>query len=396
MSPKITNNFRLKMIFWKLSIRSNLLRELTVNLNKGNFEMKYWYYLFFTLLFSCSDDRESIKPERKEMVEAVYSSVLVEPINAYKVNASITGYLDEVHFKEGEEVKAGDVLFIISNKPVLLNQQNAELNYQLVKDSYEGEANLIAEMKLDLQSAKLKVMNDSVNYSRTKKLYDEKALSKFELDNASLAYEISRNNYASMKKRIARKEKELKNQITQSKNNADVSSLRTGDYVIKSNISGKVFQLFKEKGEYVSMQEPLAVLGDKNKFKLKMLIDEVDISKVSMGQKVLVTLEAFKNNVYEAKISRIAPKMDERTQTFEVEAEFTVNPNKLYMGLTGEGNIIIHEKKSALVIPREFLQAGNKVETDNGLVQIKTGLSNWSYIEVLEGIDENTVIYKPE
>lgn len=384
------------MIFGKLSIRSNLLRELTVNLNKGNFEMKYWYCLFFTLLFSCSDDRESIKPERKEMVEAVYSSVLVEPINAYKVNASITGYLDEVHFKEGEEVKAGDVLFIISNKPVLLNQQNAELNYQLVKDSYEGEANLIAEMKLDLQSAKLKVMNDSVNYSRTKKLYDEKALSKFELDNASLAYEISRNNYASMKKRIARKEKELKNQITQSKNNADVSSLRTGDYVIKSNISGKVFQLFKEKGEYVSMQEPLAVLGDKNKFKLKMLIDEVDISKVSMGQKVLVTLEAFKNNVYEAKISRIAPKMDERTQTFEVEAEFTVNPNKLYMGLTGEGNIIIHEKKSALVIPREFLQAGNKVETDNGLVQIKTGLSNWSYIEVLEGIDENTVIYKPE
>ncbi|MFN5844070.1 MAG: efflux RND transporter periplasmic adaptor subunit, partial [Flavobacteriia bacterium] len=224
----------------------------------------------------------------------------------------------------------------------------------------------------------------------------DKALSKFELDNTSLAYEITRNNYASMKKRIARKEKELKNQIAQSRNNADVSSLRTEEYVIKSNITGKVFQIFKEKGEFVSMQEPLAVIGDKDKFKLKMLIDEVDISKVSLGQKVLVTLEAFKNSVYEAKISRIAPKMDERTQTFKVEAEFTKLPKKLYMGLTGEGNIIIHEKNSALVIPREFLQAGNKVETDQGLVQIKTGLSNWSYIEVLEGIDENTIIYKPE
>lgn len=358
--------------------------------------MKVWYFLFFAILVSCSDERESTKPERKEMVEAVYSSVLVEPINAYKVNASITGYLDEVAFKEGDEVKVGDILFVISNKPVQLNQQNAELNYQLIKDSYEGEANLIAEMKLELQSARLKMQNDSVNFSRVKKLYEDKAISKFELDNSSLAYEISRNNYATMKKRIVRKEKELKNQIAQSKNNVDVSSLRTGDYVIKSNITGKVFQVFKEKGEFVSMQEPLAVLGDKNKFKLKMLIDEVDISKVSLGQKVLVTLEAFKNNVYEAKISRIAPKMDERTQTFEVEAEFTVVPKKLYMGLTGEGNIIIHEKSSALVIPREFLQAGNKVETDQGLVQIKTGLSNWSYIEVLEGIDENTVIYKPE
>jgi HlyD family secretion protein len=304
--------------------------------------------------------------------------------------------LDEVAFREGDEVMIGEMLFIISNKPLQLNQQNAELNYQLIRDSYEGEANLIAEMKLELQSAKLKMLNDSVNYARVKNLYEDKALSKFELDNASLAYEISRNNYASMKKRIARKEKELKNQIAQSRNNADVSSLRTEEYVIKSNITGKVFQIVKEKGEFVSMQEPLAVIGDKDKFKLKMLIDEVDISKVSLGQKVLVTLEAFKNSVYEAKISRIAPKMDERTQTFKVEAEFTKLPKKLYMGLTGEGNIIIHEKNSALVIPREFLQAGNKVETDQGLVQIKTGLSNWSYIEVLEGIDENTIIYKPE
>ncbi|MFN5148526.1 MAG: efflux RND transporter periplasmic adaptor subunit [Flavobacteriia bacterium] len=358
--------------------------------------MKHWYFLFFAVFVSCSDERESIKPSRKEMVEAVYSSVLVEPINAYKVNASITGYLDEVAFREGDEVMIGEMLFIISNKPLQLNQQNAELNYQLIRDSYEGEANLIAEMKLELQSAKLKMLNDSVNYARVKNLYEDKALSKFELDNASLAYEISRNNYASMKKRIARKEKELKNQIAQSRNNADVSSLRTEEYVIKSNITGKVFQIFKEKGEFVSMQEPLAVIGDKDKFKLKMLIDEVDISKVSLGQKVLVTLEAFKNSVYEAKISRIAPKMDERTQTFKVEAEFTKLPKKLYMGLTGEGNIIIHEKNSALVIPREFLQAGNKVETDQGLVQIKTGLSNWSYIEVLEGIDENTIIYKPE
>lgn len=358
--------------------------------------MKYWYFLFFAVFVACSDERESIKPSRKEMVEAVYSSVLVEPINAYKVNASITGYLDEVAFREGEEVMIGEMLFIISNKPLQLNQQNAELNYQLIRDSYEGEANLIAEMKLELQSAKLKMLNDSVNYARVKNLYEDKALSKFELDNTSLAYEISRNNYASMKKRIARKEKELKNQIAQSRNNADVSSLRTEEYVIKSNITGKVFQIFKEKGEFVSMQEPLAVIGDKDKFKLKMLIDEVDISKVSLGQKVLVTLEAFKNSVYEAKISRIAPKMDERTQTFKVEAEFTKLPKKLYMGLTGEGNIIIHEKNSALVIPREFLQAGNKVETDQGLVQIKTGLSNWSYIEVLEGIDENTIIYKPE
>ncbi len=358
--------------------------------------MKIGQLLVLSVLVSCSEHRDYIKPERKEMVEAVYSSVLVEPMNVYKVNASITGYVDEVRFNEGDEVKVGDVLFVISNLPIQLNQQNAELNYQLVKDSYEGEANLIAEMKLDLQSAKLKLMNDSVSFFRIQQLYEDKALSKVERDNASLAYEISQNTYASLKKRIYRKEKELRNQMAQSRNSAEASILKTADYIIKSAISGKVFQLFKEKGEYVTLQEPMAVVGDKNNFKLKMLIDEVDISKVKVGQKVLVTLEAYKNVVFEAKIARIAPKLDERTQTFEVEAHFTNHPANLYMGLTGEGNIIINEKKSALVIPREYLQGGNKVETDKGLQQIKTGLSNWSYIEVLDGIDEHTLIYKPK
>jgi multidrug efflux pump subunit AcrA (membrane-fusion protein) len=358
--------------------------------------MKYSVFLLLFILFSCGNEKDSTKPTHKELVEAVYSSVLIEPNNSYKVYASISGYLDELRIEEGDIVHQGDVLFVIANKPVILNQQNAELNYRLLNDSFQGEANLIEEMRLDLQSAKLKMQNDSMNYFRFKTLYDKKASSKFELDNARLAYEISENNYKSIKKRITRKEKELKNQINQSKNNLEASSLKTDDYSIKSNLTGKVYQVFKEKGELVSMQEPLAIVGDEKLFVLKMLIDEVDISKVQNGQKVLVTLEAYKKDVYEAKIVRISPKMDERTQTFEVEAVFVTAPKRMYMGLTGEGNIVVNEKKSALVIPREYLQTGNKVETDNGLVKVTTGLSNWNYIEILSGIDENTIIYKPE
>jgi multidrug efflux pump subunit AcrA (membrane-fusion protein) len=154
--------------------------------------------------------------------------------------------------------------------------------------------------------------------------------------------------------------------------------------------------LNKEKGEYVNMQETMAILGDKDRFKLEMLIDEVDISKVMIGQKVMVTLEAYENNVYEARIDRIAPRMDDRTQTFRVEASFVKSPPRLYMGLTGEGNIVINEKGKSLVIPREFLQPGNKVVTENGTITVKTGLSNWSFIEVLSGLKEGDKIYKPK
>jgi hypothetical protein len=88
--------------------------------------------------------------------------------------------------------------------------------------------------------------------------------------------------------------------------------------------------------------------------------------------------------------------MDDRSQTFTIEADFVKSPGKLYMGLTGEANIVIHEKKSALVIPREYLIAGNKVETESGIVRVETGLSNWSYVEILKGLKEGMVILKPE
>lgn len=358
--------------------------------------MKYFLIIVLFGLLSCSEDRDSTKPIYKELIEAVYSSVLIEPMEAYKVNASVSGYIEKILVKEGDIVKAGDVLMIISSKPIQLNQQNALLNYELLKDTYVGEANVIEEMKLDLMSSRLKMQNDSLNYLRFKLLYDKSAVSKFEYDNASLSYEVSKNNYFSLKKRIYRKEIELKNQINQSKNSFNASTLKTADYTIKSNLSGKVFQLFKENGEYISMQEPLAIVGNEKDFIIKMLIDEVDISKIEIDQKVLISLEAFKDKVFEAKINRISPKMDERTQTFEIEAEFITPPTKMYMGLTGEGNIVINEKKKALVIPREFLQSGNKVETEDGMIKVKTGLSNWSYIEILSGVNESTLIYKPK
>jgi multidrug efflux pump subunit AcrA (membrane-fusion protein) len=144
------------------------------------------------------------------------------------------------------------------------------------------------------------------------------------------------------------------------------------------------------------MQEPLAIIGQANQYVINLLIDEVDISKVRINQLVLVTLAAYKNHVFEAKITKISPKMNEQTQTFAIEAVFDKEPANLYMGLTGEGNIIVHEKKKALVIPRDYLLPGNKVETENGFVKVKTGLSNWNYIEIISGIKQNTLIYKPK
>lgn len=349
-----------------------------------------------TILFACGKKRESIYPEHKDMMEAVYSSLTIQPDDEYKVNASIGGYLDQVLVDEGDFVKKGDLLFVISNKPIQLNQENARLAMDLMQENYSGQANVIEEMKLNLKSAQVKMQNDSVNFTRFSDLEKKNACSKAELDNARLAFQVSKNSYLSMKTQIDRKQQELKNQLNQSKNNLDASASKTDDYFIKSNINGRVFQVNKEKGELVSLQEPIAILGDGSKFTIEMLIDEVDISKVELGQKVLVTLEAYGDKVFEARVTEIAPKMDEKTQTFKMKARFTKAPKKLYMGLSGEGNIVVREGVKALVVPADYLLPGNLLETDNGKVKVKVGLVNWDYVQILSGVDEKTLIYKPE
>lgn len=357
------------------------------------------FQLFATMilvLLACSKKRESIKPHYESMIEAVYASATILPEGYYKVNASISGYLLEVNIQEGDLVKKGDLLFVISNKPIQLSEQNAELAYQLLKDSYSGQANLIDELKLSLGSAQVKMQNDSVNYNRFLELDRRNACSKVELDNSKMIYQISKNSYLGIKKQIARKEIELKNQLKQAKNNLIMSSLRTGDYFIGSNMDGKLFQVNKGIGEMVSLQETLAIIGDQNRYSIEMLIDEVDISKVELGQKILVTLEAYKNQIFEAVLTEISPKMDDKTQTFKMKARFTKPPTKLYMGLTGEANIVVKEGVRALVIPADYLLPGNLVETESGMVKVEIGLTNWDFVQIISGIDQNTVILKPE
>lgn len=359
--------------------------------------MKFVCLTFFTLIIvSCSEKRASVKPHFEELIESVYSSVSIVPNDAYVVHASVSGYLEEIKLKEGKLVSKGDLLFCISNQPSINNEKNASLALKLFDETYKGESNLLKEMKINLRSSELKKNQDSINFLRYNELFNKGVCSSAEFENAKLVYQVSKNSFVSLITQIARKEIELKNQLQQANYNLKNSALKTSDYLIRSEINGRIYQMNKQVGEFVTLQEPLALIGDAENFTIELLIDEVDISKVALGQKVLVTLEAYKNQVFDAVLTEISPKMDDRNQTFKIKARFFDKPKRLFMGLTGEANIVVNEKRKALVIPREYLLSSSEVITENGRVKVKTGLSDWDFIEIISGIDDKTTIYKTE
>jgi lipoprotein-releasing system ATP-binding protein len=129
------------------------------------------------------------------------------------VNASISGYLDQLNVAEGDAIKKGQLLFVISNEVMKLNERNAELNYEWVKDNFKGEANVLEDLKLSIYSAKVKQKNDSLNAERMKVLFSQNACSKFEMENAVTVSEFSTNTLLSLKNQLKRKQKELTNQL---------------------------------------------------------------------------------------------------------------------------------------------------------------------------------------
>ncbi|MBT8394020.1 MAG: HlyD family efflux transporter periplasmic adaptor subunit [Bacteroidia bacterium] len=345
---------------------------------------------------SCSDKNEKINPVKRDITESVYSSVTIQPDSLYQVYSVVAGILDRNLVEEGDLVsKNKPILQIINNTPKL-NTQNAKLSLDLARENYNGSAAILSGIEDEILAASLQFKNDSINYFRQKNLWEQNIGSKTEFDTKKLKYQLSSNNLNLLKSKYNRTKNELKTALKQAENNYKTSLITTKDFTVKSKVNGKVYALNKNEGEIISTMAPIATIGSASNFIIEMLVDEVDIVRISKDQKVVISLDAYKDAVFTGKVAKIYPKKDERNQTFLVEALFDEEPKTLYPGLSGEANIIIANRKDVLTIPKEYLIEHNKVTTDDGEISIETGLQNMDFVEVLSGISEETNIYKPD
>ena len=355
----------------------------------------FWTASALTVL-SCGTTEEKILPRLTNITESVYSSVTIQPDSLYKVYASINGILEQNLVEEGDIVLKGTSLIQVVNTTPKINLENARLSLDLSQKKLQGNTAILASLMDEIRTAKLSRSNDSLNYFRQKNLWSQNIGSKIDFDTKKLNYELSKNNVTQLQDNYQRTKDQLQTQLAQAKNNYSSSLVNSKDYTVRSKINGKVYALFKNPGEIVNTQEPLALVGSKSIFIIQMLVDEVDIVKINIGQKVVINLDAYNGEAFTSKVSKIYPKKDERNQTFVVEALFDTPPEVLYPGLSGEANILIAEKKEALIIPKEFLIDNNKVKTKDGILTIEVGLESMDKVEVLSGVTDKTWIYKSE
>ena len=146
----------------------------------------------------------------------------------------------------------------------------------------------------------------------------------------------------------------------------------------------------------VNLQTPLAVVGGAGNFILELQVDEYDIEKIKPGQQILVTMDSYKNEVFEAEVTRVLPLMNERTRSFTIEAVFTKGPPALYPNLTTEANIVLQTRENTITIPRDFLVNDSTVMLADGKERkVVTGVMDFQKVEIINGLTTTDEIMKP-
>jgi RND family efflux transporter MFP subunit len=346
------------------------------------------------LIFSCGEKIETTEVQEESITEAVYAAGIIRSKDQCKVYSAVNGIIEEIKISEGDSVQKGDILFILRSESSRLNAENAALTKEYAQANLAGEK--LAELNSTIQISRSRMQVDSANAFRQKKLWEQQIGTKSEWEQKELAYKNSLESYQSAQLKYEELKKQLSFQAEQAEKLWKLNLTQLREYEVRSERNGRVYGIYRKKGEWAGVQQELALLGDAQNFMLELQVDENDITKIKKGQRIFITMDSYKNQVFEAIVLQINPAMNEKTRTFIIEAEFIQTPPTLYPNLTAEANIVIQVKEKTLTIPRKYLVEDSFVWVNKSeKKKIQVGLKDYQKVEVLEGLKAGEVIQMP-
>ena len=346
-------------------------------------------------LIACGKKQETSLPTVGPITESIYASGVLKTTDQYQAFVTVNGIVNEVLVQEGDSVHIGSPLLTITNETQRFSAENAALAANF--NDLSANQGKLDEAKLVIETAKNKFRVDSSLYYRQKNLWNQQIGTKVDFELKELAYQTSRSNYLSAIQKYKDLKRALEFSSSQSKKNLQISTNQAQDFILRSKTNGIVYSILKSKGEIVTPQTPIAVIGNFRDFVLELQVDENDILRVQKGQKVVVTLDSYKKQVFEAEVTKLSEIMNERSKTFLVEAKFTKAPPKLFPNITFEANILLSQKDKVILVPRNFLKNDSIITLASGEERVvKIGLKDFQKAEVLSGLKATDEIVKPK
>ncbi len=191
--------------------------------------------------------------------------------------------------------------------------------------------------------------------------------------------------------------------VNQAQARVKVTQVEQNRTVLVAPFDGIVADIVGELGEYTTPSPPGVAtppaidLIDDSCLYIEAPMDEVDAPKIHIGQAARVSLDALPNQPLKGHVKRVAPyvvavEKQARTVDVEVSLDHPEDGKKLLVGYSADVEIVLESREDTLRVPTTALLEGNKVLVYQPAKQmleeraIKTGITNWEYTEVLEGL----------
>ena len=283
---------------------------------------------------------------RGPAVEAVYATGIVEPVLWAKVGPKSTGRIAEIMSHEGDTVKRGTVLARLDDREARANTKQLAAREEFLRDEEKRYQELFAKQLISRQ------------------VY-EKAVSDHEQALESL--------------------------------NAARQAL--SDLTLVSPLAGKVLRQDGQAGEVVTNTSVLFWVGESDRLWVVADVDEEDIPRIRLKQRVLIKADAFAGRTLEGTVVEITPKGDPVNKTYRVRIGLTAG-TPLKIGMTTEVNIIVSEAQDTLLAPASAVVDGHVWRVQNGRAirrDIKTGILGDQKIQILSGVEagDKVILYPP-
>ncbi len=394
---------------------------------------------------SGSDDLEveTEKVAKRTIFQTVSANGKIQPELEVKISSDVSGEVVELMVKEGETVKKGQILARVNPD---IYQSNMERMVAALNSAKANLANSLAR----LQQTKSRFVNDSINFFRNKKLYDQGAISQAEFENVKTAYETSRGEVNAAFQSV----KAAEFNVASSEASLKEAKDNLGKTTIMAPVDGRIIKLNIEKGERVVGTSQMAgtemmVLASSNEMEVSVEVNESDIVRVSLNDTAWVEVDAYRNRKFKGIVTEIAHSANtigisaDQVTNFVVKVRILQDSyadmnNPFRRGMSATVEIITDRAFDAVSVPiqavttrsdsafKERKKKEEGEETDGGLivtedkkskkeeaakvqecvfvyengkaklVKVKVGIQDDNYIQILEGLkDGDEVISGP-
>lgn len=177
-------------------------------------------------------------------------------------------------------------------------------------------------------------------------------------------------------------------------------------------ISGTMVKTAVKEDDLLTPGQVVAQVVNYDKLQLKIEVDELDISKVKVGQSAEISVAAFPEETFAGKVTEIAKEgvVNNGVATFSVTL-YISEPKELRIGMTADATILVEEKEQVLLVPVEGIQSkegkyfamvqetsavNGDQEQKGTLKPIEVGIHNEDYIEIVSGLAVGEEIVLPD